>query len=127
MRDRLPYAILIILAVALGLASRKFGAQLPEFLAAYAGDTLWAANIVFVIRFVSPLLSIKKTAAIAAVFSLAIEVSQLYQAEWIRAVRSTLPGALILGHGFLWSDLLCYGVGVVAGALIARKVSRIER
>ncbi|MEN8216136.1 MAG: DUF2809 domain-containing protein, partial [Pseudomonadota bacterium] len=26
-------------------------------------------------------------------------------------------GALVLGHGFLWSDLVCYSVGVAMGVV----------
>ena len=33
---------LIVVVVALGLGSRRFATHLPWFLAAYAGDTLWA-------------------------------------------------------------------------------------
>lgn len=28
------------------------------------------------------------------------------------------PTALALGHGFMWSDLACYAVGVAAAALL---------
>ena len=43
-------------------------------------------------------------------------MSQLYHAPWIDAIRDTLPGALVLGYGFLWSDLACYAAGVALGA-----------
>ena len=45
--------------------------------------------------------------------SFAIELSQLYRAPWIDSIRATRPGALVLGQGFLWSDLVCYSAGVV--------------
>ena len=51
-------------------------------------------------------------------FSYCIEISQLYQADWINAIRGTTLGALVLGHGFLWSDILCYTVGVGLAILI---------
>src|SRR5215469_9720747 len=35
-------AALIVLVAALGIGSRRFALALPEFVAAYAGDTLWA-------------------------------------------------------------------------------------
>ena len=60
-------------------------------------------------------------------FSVAIELSQLYHAHWIDSIRHTTLGGLILGFGFLWSDLACYAVGVGIGvivewiAVIARK------
>lgn len=37
--------------IVLGLASRKHGDILPEFIAEYSGDTLWAAMVYCGIRF----------------------------------------------------------------------------
>jgi hypothetical protein len=51
-------------------------------------------------------------------FSVAIELSQLYQASWIDSIRHTTLGGLILDFGFLWSDLACYALGVGLGAAI---------
>ena len=47
-----------------------------------------------------------------------IEVSQLYQAGWINNLRNTTIGGLILGHGFLWSDILAYSFGVTIATII---------
>ena len=41
----------------------------------------------------------------------AIEGSQLCHAPWIDTIRHTRLGALVLGYGFLWSDIICYTVG----------------
>ncbi|MGD9420295.1 MAG: DUF2809 domain-containing protein [Verrucomicrobiota bacterium JB025] len=54
----------------------------------------------------------------ALVFCWAVECSQLYHAPWIDAVRSTLPGRLVLGTTFNWPDLAAYAVGVAAGAAV---------
>lgn len=51
-------------------------------------------------------------------FAVLIEVSQLYQAARITAWRETFMGKMILGHGFLWSDLVCYAAGVLLGWVI---------
>jgi hypothetical protein len=64
-----------------------------------------------------------RVAGAALLFSIAIEVSQLYHAPWIDAIRATVPGALALGFTFLWSDLVCYGCGIALGA-IAESVAR---
>jgi hypothetical protein len=45
-------------------------------------------------------------------FCYLIELQQLYNAEWIIAIRNTTLGNYILGQGFLWSDLVCYTFGV---------------
>ena len=49
-----------------------------------------------------------------------IEFSQLYQAEWIIAVRKTLFGRYVLGQGFLWSDILAYTFGILVAFVFER-------
>ncbi|WP_300701609.1 DUF2809 domain-containing protein [Bacteroides sp.] len=110
---RLIYLVVTFLIIILGLASRKYGDMLPEFPAEYSGDTLWAAMVYFGLRFLFPSVSILKAAAISLLFSYCIEISQLYQADWANSVRNTTLGALIFGHGFLWSDMVCYTVGIL--------------
>ncbi len=41
------------------------------------------------------------------------ETLQLYQAPWIQAIRHTKIGGLLLGFGFLWSDIICYFIGTL--------------
>jgi len=50
--------------------------------------------------------------------SVAVELSQLYHAPWIDPIRRTTLGGLVLGFGFLWSDLACYAAGGGLGVLI---------
>lgn len=64
----------------------------------------------------------KRVALLALLFSFGIEISQLYHAPWIDAIRATRLGGLILGFGFLLTDLFCYSVGIVVGTLIDRWV-----
>ncbi len=119
-RSRLVYLVLFFIVIALGLASRSKSLPMPSLIAAYGGDTLWALMAFLGLGFLFPSLSTARLAALALGFSFLIEVSQLYQAPWINALRDTRPGALILGHGFLWSDLVCYTAGVVLGALLEK-------
>ena len=55
---------------------------------------------------------------LAMAFSVAVELSQLYHAPWIDSIRHTTLGGLILGFGFVWSDLVCYALGVGLGVLV---------
>ena len=128
-RSRIVYALLIAMVIALGLASRAKLAPsyLPYFISAYAGDTLWALMVLLGFGFLMPKLSTWRLAALAFGFSLLIELSQLYHAPWIAALRHTRLGGLILGFGFLWSDLVCYAAGVAGGVgleLISRRPRR---
>ena len=112
------YLALWILIVVLGLGSRTYSDYLPLWVATYAGDTLWAAMVYWGISFLFPFTHLLRRATIALLFSYCIEVSQLYQADWINVIRGTTLGALVLGHGFLWSDMLCYTIGVGLAVLI---------
>jgi Na+/H+-dicarboxylate symporter len=117
-RTPLIWIPLIFLTVVLGLASRRYGHALPSVVATYAGDTLWALVAFLVVGLVLPRASTLQVATLALSFSALIEISQLYHASWIDAIRQTTPGSLVLGHGFLWSDLACYVLGVTLGVIV---------
>ena len=117
-RNPLIQISLIALAAVLGIGSRRRASVLPVLAAAYAGDTLWAWAAFLGFGLILPRASTRTIALLALSFSCAIELSQLYHAPWIDAIRQTTLGGLILGFGFLWSDLACYAVGVGLGAAI---------
>jgi hypothetical protein len=117
-RSRLKYGILIILVVICGLASRSSWATvLPRLVQTYAGDTLWALALFLGLAFLFPTASTLRIALVTLALSFGVELSQIYQAEWINAVRSTRIGGLILGFGFKGSDLICYTLGCSLGVL----------
>lgn len=117
-RKRALYLILIIIVIILGSSSRKYGEYLPEVISKYSGDILWALMIYLGLGFLLSKDSIKSIALISIIFSFGIEISQLYNAEWINTIRSTTLGGLVLGHGFLFSDLLCYTIGILIGVAL---------
>ena len=117
-RNRLWYFVAGCLVVALGLSSRRYAALLPEILARYTGDTLYATMTFVGIGFLFPRWRSLRVAVVSLIFCYAIELSQLYHAPWIDYMRHTRVGGLVLGFGFLWSDLLCYAAGVVLGLLV---------
>ncbi|MDR4984401.1 hypothetical protein CN491_01965 [Bacillus cereus] len=116
-RNRLIYAIFTIIVIILGLSSRKFAFALPDLLNEYLGDALWALMIFMGFGFLFPKIETKKLAFISLLFCYGIELSQLYHAPWIDSIRATTLGGLILGYGFLWSDLVAYTIGVGVGML----------
>lgn len=111
-RSYLIYGFLSLVTLILGYTSRWQVSWYPSIWATYAGDTLWAMLVYWLISLLMRSLSPLKVAGLAAGFAYLIEFGQLYQAEWIVALRNTFVGSLVLGHGFLWSDLLCYSVGI---------------
>lgn len=109
------YFLSAIAVAAAGLASRRYRDRLPEFLAEYAGDALWALMVFLLVSTLLGGVSSWLRACIALLFSFLVEFSQLYHAPWIDTIRATTLGGLVLGHGFLWSDFACYTAGVTIG------------
>lgn len=106
-----------MLTIALGLFSRKIAyPYLPEIINDYFGDALWAVMIFLIFRFTFFNKDTRYIAIISLAFCFLIETSQLYHAPWIAAIRATTLGGLVLGSGFLWSDLFAYYIGVHAAA-----------
>ena len=114
---RILYLLLAIPVLIAGLASRKLREQLPHFLAEYAGDTLWALMLFLLVSSLLAGRPIVLRAAISLALAFLVEFSQLYHAPWIDSIRSMTLGGLVLGFGFLWTDIVCYLVGITFGAL----------
>ncbi|WP_053957352.1 DUF2809 domain-containing protein [Inediibacterium massiliense] len=119
-RNRLIYGLLIIFTIILGVASRKYTSYLPVSIAPFVGDSLWALMVFFMMGYIFKDKSTYTIATYALIFSYLIEISQLYHAPWIDHIRSIKLFSLILGHGFLWSDLVCYGIGIIIGVTLEK-------
>jgi Protein of unknown function (DUF2809) len=91
---------------------------MPKFVFLYVGDGIWAMLVFWLACFIAPSSSLKYRIILAMAFAYAIEFSQLYQASWLNQIRHTRLGGLILGFGFLPSDLVAYTIGITVGALI---------
>jgi Protein of unknown function (DUF2809) len=111
MKNRLKFILFALLMIPIGLVSRTYG---NEFMKLYVGDSLWAMMIYFGFRFLFPSQSLKAF-WLALSFCYLIEISQLYHANWIDSIRQNRLGGLILGFGFLWTDLVAYFVGILSG------------
>ncbi|XZE19537.1 DUF2809 domain-containing protein [Pirellulaceae bacterium SH449] len=124
-RTRFVYLISATVVVIAGLASRRYRGQLPGFLAEYAGDTLWALMLFLLVSTVLAGRPVLTRAAISLALAFLVEISQLYHAPWIDAIRQTTLGGLGLGFGFLWTDLVCYSVGISIGSLAEWGIRRL--
>ena len=107
-KARIVYFTIICCIILLGLISRRI-----SFVPLFIGDMLWAIMMFFIIRFIFIDADIKIIVLISLMVCYTVEISQLYQEEWINNIRKTIPGRLILGQGFLWSDIVSYTVGIV--------------
>ena len=107
-KTRLRYVCGAIVLIVLGLLSRRT-AVIP----AGAGDALWAMTLYCCWRILLVRQKRSYSALAALITSYAVEFSQLLRPAWLVSLRSTFLGHMLLGQGFLWSDLLAYTIGTV--------------
>ncbi|TRW25691.1 DUF2809 domain-containing protein [Flavobacterium zepuense] len=113
MKQRLIYLVIALLTIITGLLARHRQDLFPDMVNLYLGDVLYAFMMYYFYSFLLPHTKSLHRAVIALVTCYAIEAFQLYEAPWATALRATLFGRLVLGSGFLWSDLLAYFIGIV--------------
>lgn len=116
-RRRALYIVLALMTIAAGLLVHLKAPVLGPFVRDATGDALWAAMITWWAGTLAPAARPASRGAAAYAFCVAIELSQLYHAPAIDAVRATLLGRLVLGSDFDPRDLAAYAVGV-AGAVV---------
>ena len=115
---RIIYLLCFVFFTWLALATRSQRQWFHPFIITYGGDTIWAGMFLFFLRMIFLRTALWKLALIAFCLGVADEISQLYHAPWADAVRATTPGRLLFGVGFLWSDMLCYAVGIAMAFII---------
>ena len=99
---------------------------MPAFLAEFAGDTLWALMLFLLVSTLLAGQPVRARVAISLALAFLVEMSQLYHAPWIDSIRQTTLGGLVLGFGFLWTDLVCYSVGIATGSLTEWGIGRFR-
>ncbi|MFK7775845.1 MAG: DUF2809 domain-containing protein, partial [Saprospiraceae bacterium] len=118
-RNRIHYLFLIILTIGVGLFSRS--RFIPMLIYPYLGDLLYCLMYYWIIGFLFPKMSYVKVLLGAMAICFAIEISQLVRVDWLNEIRNTTFGKLVLGNGFLWSDLVCYTLGGLLGVGLEKK------
>ncbi len=120
MKIRLHFLLLFFGTILLGLSSRW--APIREVIGTWLGDVLYAVMIFFLWSVLFPKQALIRQALFALLICYAIEFLQLYQAQWMLNLRATRLGSLVLGHGFLWSDIALYTLGVLVAVGIGRRI-----
>jgi len=120
--NRRTYFLIVCTVIITGLASRRIPVIPPG-----VGDALWAMMIFFIIRTLYIKSGRKLLSIVSLILCYLVEFSQLYQAPWLNNIRMTLVGRLVLGQGFLWSDLLAYAIGIGAAVSFDYAIYAVEK
>lgn len=122
-RRRIPFLCALLILCAAGLLVRSRHAVSPSFLTTYFPDAAWTMAVYcgFGLLFCR---DARLHFPLALGVSFLVELSQLWRTPLLEALRSTTLGGLVLGYGFLWSDLVCYAVGALLCAAAETVVRR---
>ena len=123
-RDRKVYVALAIGTIVLGLIVHLGGSVLPPAGRDMLGDALWASMMVWWISAAMPRMPLRTRALAAFAVCVAVELSQQYHTPSLDAIRRTVPGHLLLGSGYDPRDIPAYAAGVLAAAVVARRIGR---
>jgi hypothetical protein len=110
----------MLAAAAIGLGSRLPMTEGVPILGPYGGDAAWTIAACAGIRLIRPTLPVLRIALLGYGLSVVVECSQLVHVDPLDEIRSHPLGALLLGRGFLWSDLVAYGVGAIVFGTVFR-------
>lgn len=115
-RHRLPYLCVLLVLCAAGLYVRRCDAVSPSFFTAYFPDAAWTMAVYcgFGLLFCKDA-RLHFPASLGVSFL--VEITQLWHPPFLDVIRATTIGGLVLGYGFLWSDLICYTAGACVCAL----------
>ena len=109
----------IIVLIPLGLYSRHLK-WIPE----ETGDALWAMMVFCLWRIILVKQSLRLVAIISLTHSFLVEFSQILRWSWLVSFRSTFIGHMMLGQGFLWTDLLAYLIGILLIFCLFQSIER---
>lgn len=125
LQRKIIYLIIFIFCTWLAIATRTHAAWFHPFIREYGGDTIWAGMFLFLLRIFFSKIKLWKLALVCFGCGVADELLQLYHAPWIEAIRNTRVGGLMLGFGFLWSDIVCYAAGILFAFFIIRCIENL--
>ena len=103
----------ILIIVPLGYTVRFYGAA-PEWLNDLFGSLAYEIFWILLVA-LFPQASPFWTAVGVCLATCVLEFLQLWQPPFLQTLRATLPGRLILGNTFTWSDFPSYFIGSFLG------------
>ncbi len=114
----------ILLTIGIGLLSRRFAHALPAILSKNAGDILWALVLYQVVSWGMKRQGVKQATIASAAVSIAVELYKFVHFPAADAFRKTVLSQLLLGTKFSYVNLVCYALGIAAGAVIELQIRK---
>lgn len=111
---RIALLISILIIIPLGYIVRFYG-PFPEWLNDSFGSIAYEIFWILLVAILFPQASPIWTAVGVFFATCLVEFMQLWNSPFLEAIRATLPGRLVLGNSFTWSDFPSYLIGSFCG------------
>lgn len=121
---RQALAVSMAVIVPLGLGIKFYQGPGQSWLNDTFGGVSYEIFFVLLAAYIWPAVSPGRIAIAVCLATCGLEFLQLWQPAWLQAIRGTLPGRLVLGNTFSWTDFPYYFVGSGLGWLGLRGLKR---
>ncbi len=119
---RILLLVSMIIIVPLGYIVRFSQGLNPPWLHDALGSVAYEIFWILLFNFLLPKISPWRIAIAVCIATCGIEFLQLWKPPFLQAARSTLPGRLVLGNSFTWTDFPVYFFGSFLGWLWLRLI-----
>ncbi len=110
----------IVCIVPFGLMTKFYRGPGQGWLNDAFGGVPYEIFWMLIVAYLWPRLPPRTVALLVFAVTCLVEFLQLWQPAWLQTIRATLPGRLVLGNAFTWSDFLYYAIGCWLGWLWLR-------
>ena len=121
---RFRLALVLVVLVPLGIATKFYDGPAHAWVRAHAGGTLYVVFWCLLVLAIRPRFSPWRAACAVLVVTSILECLQLWHAPFLQAIRSSFLGHALIGSKFSWLDFPYYGLGALLAVGIARLASR---
>ena len=98
----------------------RFDAPISPYLRDASGGISYVLFFILAVAALAPKASSAAIAITVLAVTCGLEFLQLWHPIWLEACRRTIPGRLVLGTTFEWTDFPPYFIGAVLGWAVSR-------
>ena len=117
----------LLLLVPAGLATKQYHGPIRFWVNNSLGGVFYVIFWSLLLSLVAPRLRVLQNVVIVFAATCAVELLQLWHPPVLENFRHTIPGALLLGTTFTWSDFPHYATGALLALVFLPVLSRLER
>ena len=126
-RDRLAYALALMVITPVGFATKFYDGPLAIWVNQSLSGVLYVAFWILLVMVGVPRLRPVVVALGVFLITALLEVAQLWQPPWLEVIRGHFLGRTLLGTTFVLSDFLYYAFGALLGLSVVALCRRVGK